>query len=193
MHKYNNMHTIISNDYRDNLIQMHTKKSFGASASIPSGLKQAITDYQISSLLDFGCGKGNVVAALKEKYDFNVSGYDPANSAFSNLPETVELIYSSDVLEHIEPVYLAETLEDIAKRASKVMYHIIACHPAKKNLSDGRNAHLIIESPGWWKLQLQQITSFTIVDESVSSSTKILRKGPSIDIVKYAVLMKRNA
>jgi hypothetical protein len=36
-------------------------------------------------------------------------------------------------------------------------WFIIACYPAKKLLPDGRNAHLIIESPIWWLDKIKDV------------------------------------
>mgnify|MGYP007000267248 len=72
-----------------------------------------------------------------------------------NLPEKTDLVYSSDVLEHIEVDQLETVIDKLYSIANKYQYHLIACHPAKKRLSDGRNAHLIIEKPEWWKAVLE--------------------------------------
>jgi hypothetical protein len=44
----------------------------------------------------------------------------------------------------------------------------IACYPAKKHLPDGRNAHLIVESPDWWRKQLLTNMNVTIVKEEIA-------------------------
>jgi hypothetical protein len=44
----------------------------------------------------------------------------------------------------------------------------IACYPAKKYLPDGRNAHLIVELPEWWRKQLLANMDITIVSENIS-------------------------
>ena len=75
-----------------------------------------------------------------------VYNYDPVTSPI-DLPKKADLVYSSDVLEHIEPDQLESVLNNLYSIADKYQYHLIACHPAKKKLSDGRNAHLIIEKP----------------------------------------------
>ena len=69
------------------------------------------------------------------------------------------------------------------------MYHLIACHPAKKCLSDGRNAHLIIESPTWWRSKLQSI-DYQIVSEKITQYQATPKKGPTIDVVKYIVTVE---
>ena len=183
----------ISQQYQQDLTNMHKRKSFGNRSKLPQQLKDVIEQYQIQSILDFGCGKGNLVKTLREEYpNMKVYGYDPGNAEFSTLPAEVDLIYSTDVLEHIEPEFLSQTIADLSSRTS-LMYHIIACHPAKKFLPDGRNAHLIIEPPLWWNKQLQNLKDYTILTESTKEWVATPKKGPTIDVVKYEVLLKRNA
>jgi hypothetical protein len=84
--------------------------------------------------------------------DKNITGYDPANAEF-DCPiddKVYDLIYSSDVLEHVEPEFIDQTLAYLSTK-SKYIYHLIALSLAKLILADGRNAHLIQETPEWWK------------------------------------------
>ena len=149
------------------------------------------------TLLDFGCGKGNMVLTLKEKYpNIKVYGFDPGMESFDALPESVDMIFSFDVLEHIEPELLDETIVDLARRTNKVMYHLIACHPAKKNLSDGRNAHLIVENPGWWKQKLQALPNWKIYNDNVVVYTSVkgrpaTQQGVQFDVVKFLVTLEK--
>ncbi len=138
---------MITDNYKNDLKKLHKSKAFGNRSKIPAEVTRCIEEYNIESILDFGCGKGNVVAALKETYpNLKVYGYDPGRDGYDALPDSIDMIISTDVLEHIEPELLEETLLDLAKRTDKVMYHLIACHPAKKSLSDGRMYyHIIID------------------------------------------------
>jgi hypothetical protein len=101
------------------------------------------------------------------------------------------LIYSSDVLEHIEPELLDDTLQSLCECAVKYQYHLIACHPAKKSLSDGRNAHLIIEDPSWWNNKLKSLKNWNIVYEDVIERDVIVKKGPPLHVVKYIVILEK--
>jgi hypothetical protein len=55
-----------------------------------------------------------------------------------------------DVLEHIEPDCLDDVLDHLKHLTGKIGFFTVSCIPAKKTLPDGRNAHLIQESPEWW-------------------------------------------
>jgi predicted transcriptional regulator len=73
---------------------------------------------------------------------------------------------------------------------TKYQYHLIACHPAKKKLKDGRNAHLIVETPDWWKNKLSKY-NWKIVFEKVKEKEKFIQ-GQQIHMVKYIVLLEKN-
>ena len=140
-----------SKEYLEELKTLHNKKTFGLNRNIPEIVHKIIKENNIKSFLDFGAGKGHTSATISQTYpEIDLHTFDPAT--FPNpLPKEVELTYSSDVLEHVEPDLIDETLNDLCARSTRYQYHLIACHPAKKALSDGRNAHLIIENPKWWK------------------------------------------
>lgn len=182
---------IISEQYTEQLKKLHEKKSFGVGAKIPGEVIECIEKYSVKSLLDFGCGKGHTLEAVKIQYpEIMCHGYDPAREGYTLMPGNVDLTYSSDVLEHIEPHLLDQTLNELHQKTNKVMYHLIACHPAKKRLEDGRNAHLIIESPDWWRSKLKSL-GWNIVKEKIKEFTTQPKKGPLIHAIKYLIVVEK--
>ena len=177
-----------SPEYLEELKLLHSKKTFGKGKTIPKYLKELFQTQVISSMLDFGCGKGQPFTSLNSD-TFKVYNYDPVTSPIE-LPSEVDLVYSSDVLEHIELDQLDTALLNLFNIGQKYQYHLIACHPAKKTLSDGRNAHLIIESPEWWKEKLQN-KNWKIIHEDVLDYMSVVKKGPPIHCIKYIVCMER--
>ena len=179
----------ISKEYVNQLTHLHATSAFGSgsrNAKIPKFVQSIIDD--TSSLLDFGSGKGYFSAAIKDQYpDIKLHTYDPVTSPIE-LPKKVDTIYSSDVLEHVEAAHIDETLDDLFNIATKYQYHLIACHPAKKKLNDGRNAHLIIETPDWWKAKLAKY-NWEFVSEEVTDKVKNIR-GNDLRVIKYIVLLK---
>lgn len=180
---------MLSEKYKSQLSTLH-KKAFGSNKELHPEAKKLLDSNKVQSLLDFGCGKGLISKTIKEQYPaINLYSYDPITSPIK-LPNKVDMIFSSDVIEHIEPEYLDETLDKLFSIATKVQYHLIACSPAKKNLSDGRNAHLIIEKPEWWKQKLSKYGwSFEyeeIVKRDVPRNDKVLH------VVKYIVILRNN-
>lgn len=144
---------MISDQLKKYYQEIHKTTPFGKRGKFPKYLEKFIDDIRPSSILDFGCGKGKLVGKLKETYPtITAYGYDPANPEFEKPIDDVkvDMIISSDVLEHVEPEHIEETLQFL-KSKSKFFFHLIACSPAKLILPDGRNAHLIIEDNNWWR------------------------------------------
>lgn len=170
---------MITDGYKSILSEVHSKTKFGKRRKLPDFLEQYIQDKQPSTILDFGCGKGNLVDTLQEKYPFrNIHGFDPANPDFDIPLKKVDMIVSTDVLEHIEPNLIDETLKEIYDH-SKFVYHLISCAPAKLILPDGRNAHLIQQTPTWWKQKF------------ISLGYKIVKEH-YVEFKKYSKQLKKN-
>jgi cyclopropane fatty-acyl-phospholipid synthase-like methyltransferase len=149
---------MISDEYRSILQELNGKENFGKRKKLPKFLDSIIDFNKPKSILDFGCGTGSLVGALRNKYsEIQIEGYDPGNEKFSNTfeNEKFDLIISTDVLEHIEPLNLDPTLNFLKLKSNK-FYHLIALSPSRVFLPDGRNAHLIIESKDWWKEKFLQ-------------------------------------
>jgi len=177
-----------SKEYLKELEKLHSKSNFGSGKEIPKPVVELLDSGEIQSMLDFGSGKGLTSLTIKEKYPhIKLYTYDPVTSPIQ-LPDQVDLIYSSDVLEHIEPDLLEATLKDLFARAQKYQYHLIACHPAKKKLSDGRNAHLIIEEPTWWKHKLSEY-KWNIQYEKTTKKRQ--REKFGIYVQKYITVLKK--
>ena len=68
----------------------------------------------------------------KKNYkDINAVGWDPGHPAFQERqPGPFDMLISTDVLEHIEPVFLDNVLKDIYETFSKNAFLIIATSPA---------------------------------------------------------------
>ena len=108
------------------------------------------------------------------------------------IPSQVDLVYSSDVLEHVEPDLIDETINHLFS-ISNYQYHLIACHPAKKALSDGRNAHLIIEDPSWWlkKFEAQLGNEWEIVSTDDYEKEGRTKKMGVLKQRKFVIVLKR--
>lgn len=96
------------------------------------------------TILDYGCGKGTMIKTLTQA-GLSCHGYDPAVDKFKRSPNPVDLVACVDVLEHIEPECLDAVIDHIAYLTRKVLFVAISTRTAKRWLSDGRNAHLIVE------------------------------------------------
>jgi hypothetical protein len=142
---------LISESYRQQNKQLHEVGNYGI-----SGHRHAQTVASLANqmgtrdILDYGCGRQTLQAAL----GYSIHNYDPCLPGFDSEPVPAALVVCGDVLEHIEPEYLDNVLDDIQRVTLNMAYLVIATRPAKKILPDGRNAHLIQEGFGWWAQRL---------------------------------------
>ena len=145
---------LISESYRAQLSQKHAESEvFGAgAASNHLGMICEVADsIAARTILDYGAGKQSLAKAMKDRTVFS---YDPAIPEIADEPDPADLVVCTDVLEHIEPDFLDDVLEDIRRCSLKAALMTVCTVPAAKHLPDGRNAHLIVESPKWWLRKL---------------------------------------
>ena len=182
---------IIDPKYQEQLATMHKQGKFTHGSKVIKKVRPFLNQYNPTSVLDFGCGHGALMASIQQAYpDMRVEGYDPGNPAHHRMPKrSFDVVVSADVLEHIEPNHLAETLRMISDKIIVAGWFRIACYPAKKHLPDGRNAHLIVESPAWWREQLLANMDITIVSEDVSVFDKS-HKWPDVVGHNYDVVVE---
>jgi len=150
-----------SQEYLTQLKHLHAAKDrprgFGGKVKDLGEFHKFFASWNVKTALDYGCGKGAILAHLKDLYpDTQWVGYDPAVSMFAvQLKNTFDCVFCNDVLEHIEPHYLDAVLSDIFRLAERNVWLRIDTKPARKKLIDGRNAHLIIENKDWWDKKLK--------------------------------------
>lgn len=161
---------IIDPTYKAQLREMHSQGQFARGSKMLDAVRPFIDQYRPARILDFGCGNGALMNSISRAYpDIVVEGYDPGNLQHSRMPKrTFDAVVSADVFEHIELTYLAATLQLISSKILAAGWFRIACYPAKKQLPDGRNAHLIVEPPAWWRQQILANMNVNIVAEEVS-------------------------
>jgi len=144
--------TIISKEYLELQQKLHENKNYGT-ASIKQAplVKQIFEKNNFMSISDYGAGKKNLQKALFNigLKDFKYFPFDPVFPEYGN-PEPADLVCCIDVLEHIEPEYLDNVIADLKLITINTGFFNISTRPARKTLTDGRNAHLIIKPTNWW-------------------------------------------
>lgn len=135
------------------------------------GVANLITDLRATSVLDYGCGQGALIKALRPIVSgaVRLDEYDPAIPGKDGPPEFADLVVCTDVLEHIEPDKLPSVLAHLQLLARTAVFVVIATRPSNKTLSDGRNAHLIIEPDGWW-IDTMLAAGFHVAGDPVPTS-----------------------
>lgn len=140
---------LITDGYRREQEALHAKGNYGtASLEYGAAISALVEKTGAKTLLDYGCGS---MQNLKTVLDCDVMylGYDPAVPEFSaKFPS--DLVVCIDVLEHIEPELLENVLDDLQSLTKGWAFMTVHTGPARKTLSDGRNAHLIQQPPEWW-------------------------------------------
>jgi len=182
---------IIDPNYQNQLSTMHGWGQFVRGSKTLKSVRPFIEQYQPTSLLDYGCGHGALMASIQELYpSMRVEGYDPGNPKHNKMPKrNFDVVVSADVFEHIEPQYLDQTLTLICGKIQKAGWFRIACYPAKKHLPDGRNAHLIVQPPEWWRDRILNVMDLNIVKEDISVFDKS-HKWPDIVGHNYDVVVE---
>lgn len=182
---------LIHTEYQQQLNRMHSRGKFNNGAKAYKIVEQFISQYRPVSVLDFGCGKGALIAGINQHHpDIDTQGYDPGNPEYAALPaQTFDAVISTDALEHVEPTYLNHTLQMIGSKIQRCGFFRIACYPAKKNLPDGRNAHLIVELPEWWRQKILSEMNVSIVWEQITEFDKTDKwawvKGHNYDLIVH--------
>jgi len=182
--------SIINENYQKQLKQLHQAGKFDNGHKAYAIIEDFLKEYKPDSLLDFGCGQGGLIRAVQERHDIFCEGYDPGNEQFKQLPKrSYDVVVSTDAIEHIEPAHLDETLRVIDSKIQRCGFFRIACYPAKKKLPDGRNAHLIVESPEWWRNKILSTMNVKIVWEEISVFDKTDKwpwvKGHVYDVIVH--------
>jgi 2-polyprenyl-3-methyl-5-hydroxy-6-metoxy-1,4-benzoquinol methylase len=131
-----------------------------------------VITYDAFSVLDYGCGQGRLIAALKLMDHLNhlrFDEYDPAVAGKDKLPGFADLVICTDVLEHIEPEKLDSVIDHLQMLARKAIFLVVATRPSNKILSDGRNAHLTVAPASWWSDRVSRVTGWHVLQSSATS------------------------
>jgi hypothetical protein len=147
-------------DLTEEYARMHGKDKRFPGYSI-CDYRKPITDLVLARrpfrLLDYGCGKG--MQYLARRLHDSWGGmlpycYDPGVRQLAELPEgTFGGVLCADVLEHNEREDIDDTLDRLFGYVEPdgFLFLVISCRPTRKRLGDGRDVHVTIEPPSWWK------------------------------------------
>lgn len=152
----NTVDDLSSPEYRDQIRTLHATTKWGHhGASHLDEILRYAKKLGATSIVDYGAGRRTLKPAIGDR--MKVFEYDPGVPEISRLPKPADMVVSTDVLEHIEPSKLDAVLLHQYTLAKRGSYHVISCRPAGAILPDGRNAHLIVKPPEWWKAKLQGV------------------------------------
>lgn len=138
-----------------------------------------------ASLVDFGCGTGRAAQYFKD-LGFYVIGVDFASNC---LDPDVDIIFRqkciwepmglksdygfcTDVMEHIPPEYVDQTLSQISNTVRHHCYFQIACRKDGYGRLIGEPLHLTVRTAKWWENTLSE--HFTSVRVCKADNSKII-------------------
>lgn len=146
--------TVISPEYLKIQEELHSRIThYGSSGHRHSNeIYKIAQSLNTTNVLDYGCGKNTLAMTLP----FPINKYDPAIIEYASDPNPAEFVVCTDVLEHIEPELLDDVLKHMQELTLQFGFFVICLVPAQKTLSDGRNAHLILQPYTWWLMKIEE-------------------------------------
>jgi len=146
---------LISEQYRSEQEKLHQNPNYGvASVEFAPIVTNIINQLEVSEMLDYGAGKGRLGQTIDPDHTIMIDHYDPARPEWSATPVARQFVACIDVLEHIEIELIDNVLDDLKRVTIEYGFFTVHTGPAKKTLSDGRNAHLIQKDYRWWMPRL---------------------------------------
>lgn len=161
--------TLITDEYRKLNAKLHRDNdAYGRSGHARRDMVRELSHWGRKAILDYGCGKCTLSESLGPSY--RVTNYDPCVEPWTAPPKAHPVVVCGDVLEHVEPDCLEDVLKDLQRLTEEVALLIISIVPSSKFLADGRNAHLIVKSPDWWREQIE-LAGFEIEQQKPAANT----------------------
>lgn len=149
-------------DYADHVAlyaQMHLERHYGGS-STELHLEDAakvVRAVSPASILDYGCGRSDLVAHFWRDGKRRIARFDPAIPQFQVVPAgRFDLVLCCDVMEHVPMAWCDYVLTDIKARGD-IAFFTISTKPARARLPDGRNAHVTLLKRSEWMRWLADI------------------------------------
>lgn len=158
------------------------KKNYGkTSIKLYDMLEKIINDLNISSVLDYGCGKSKLLDLIKKNSKIKIFKYDPAIKKYSKLTKNkTDLVICTDVLQHVPLYDLDRVLKEIKSKGIYILFYI-KCTNHKTKLPNGTYANCTVYDKKWW---LEKLSNYydDIKEIKISDLTSVcfIMKGENI-------------
>lgn len=111
----------------------------------------AVIQSKAQSIIDYGCGRSDLVAHFWKDGERRVAKYDPAIPQYKDMPEgEFDLALCCDVMEHIPMLEVDRVFSEIRRKSNRALF-TISMRPARARLPDGRNAHVTLLGAKEWR------------------------------------------
>ena len=131
-------------------------------------LRALVPNLDQKTILDFGCGPKGGLAA---EYGQRVISFDPYVAQFSASPweKSFDVVFSSDVLEHMTQSQIRDFLRRIRTSEPEFVFLVASIRQAHKSLPNGVNAHLTVKPAIWWLKTISQALGDAYVPRMVNA------------------------
>jgi SAM-dependent methyltransferase len=142
-------------DYHDHLAayqEIHSTRHYGSSSAELhlKAIAKVVRKLGPRSILDYGCGRSDLVTYFYKDGERRVEKYDPSIPAYKDMPTGMfDLVLCCDVLEHIPMRYVDRVLAEVHAQSSRAIF-TISTKPSRAKLPDGRNAHVTLLQRDEW-------------------------------------------
>lgn len=178
-------------DYRDHIAaygEMHATRHYGSSATELHLMTVArvVKNLKPKSILDFGCGRSDLVAHFWLDGERRIERYDPAIPAWKRMPDgKFDLALACDVMEHIPMAGVDKVLHQIREKSATAVF-TISTKPARAKLPDGSNAHCTLLTPTEWARWIKDYFGAIEALRSHSEHELVLLAGKAAEMQKAA-------
>lgn len=138
--------------------EMHASRYYGASATELhlDSVAKIVHAMHPRSIIDFGCGRSDIVAHFWRDGERRIARYDPAIPGMSDMPDgEFDLALCLDVMEHIPMASVDKVLRQVRTK-SPTAFFTISTKLARARLPDGRNAHVTLLTRGEWTRWIEE-------------------------------------
>ena len=142
-------------DYHDFIkaySDLHASRYYGSSAVELhlARVAEVVRKLKPKSILDYGCGRSDLVAHFWLDGDRRIGRYDPAIPTWKSMPEgQFDLVFLCDVMEHVPMSGIDLVLRQAREKASTALL-TISTKLARAKLLDGTNAHVTLLRKSEW-------------------------------------------
>lgn len=149
-------------DYHDHVLayqQMHAERHYGSSAVDLhlESVAAVVRRLQPESIIDYGCGRSDLVAHFYCDGGRRLARYDPAIPQYKRLATgPFDLALVCDVMEHVPMAWVQQVLEEVRSVTATALF-TISTKLARAKLPDGRNAHVTLLTRDEWTRWLADV------------------------------------